>query len=176
MRGRIYIAHKDDKGRIQTIKEHSENTASLCEEYAIDELKSYAYIIGLLHDIGKYTDSFKERIGGKNIRVEHSIYGAHEIGKLFADKFDKLFRLVAQYCIAGHHSGIPNGGGLNDTAKDSTLHGRLNRQYEDYSKYKSDLTLPKVDTTTFTKYILEGCGDKNIDMLYDKFHGWKLTS
>ena len=49
-----YVAHKNElTGLIQTVKEHSENTAKLCREYAIPELKDFLYVIGLLHDVGK---------------------------------------------------------------------------------------------------------------------------
>lgn len=164
---KIYIAHKGNNGEIQTVKQHSENTAKLCQEYAIGSLKEYAYIIGLLHDIGKYSNSFQDKICGKKIRVEHSICGAHEIDALFGGKNSKIFKLIAQYCIAGHHSGLPDGGTLIDTAQDSTLHGRLKRQSEDYSQYKQDLKIPQPDATVLTRYIVEGCD--NEDILYDKF-------
>ena len=50
-----YIAHKNkENGKIQTIKEHSENTARLCMEMSIPELKEINRIIGLLHDIGRF--------------------------------------------------------------------------------------------------------------------------
>lgn len=60
-----YIAHKNkENGKIQTIKEHSENTARLCMEMSIPELKEINRIIGLLHDIGKYQNSFSEKNEG----------------------------------------------------------------------------------------------------------------
>lgn len=45
---------------VQSIKEHSENTAVLCAESA-DSIKlgALAKLIGLLHDMGKYTERFK---------------------------------------------------------------------------------------------------------------------
>ena len=65
-----YIAHKNEAtGQVQTIKEHSENTANLCREYAISELKDFLYVIGLLHDVGKYQESFGKRISGKNMML-----------------------------------------------------------------------------------------------------------
>ena len=48
-----YIAHrKEDTGEIQTVKAHSEETAELCREYAVDEMKQAAYVAGLYHDLG----------------------------------------------------------------------------------------------------------------------------
>ena len=101
-----YIAHRNEHtGLIQTVKEHSENTAALCREYAVSELKEFMYVAGLLHDVGKYQESFTKRINGANIRVEHSTCGA-----LAAREQYEVFpmALMMAYCIAGHHSGIPD--------------------------------------------------------------------
>lgn len=60
-----YIAHiNDETKKKQTVKEHSENTAKLCREYAVPALKDVAYAAGLLHDLGKFQDSFQKRICG----------------------------------------------------------------------------------------------------------------
>ena len=80
-----YIAHRNEKTKeIQTIKEHSENTARLCCEFSISSLKDVMYIIGIFHDIGKYQFSFQKRINDSNIRVEHSTCGALAAQKLFS--------------------------------------------------------------------------------------------
>ena len=52
-----HIAHKNETtGAVQTVKEHDENTAKLCREYAVFELKEFLYAIGLLHDVGKISN------------------------------------------------------------------------------------------------------------------------
>ena len=72
-----YSAHINENSKLkQTIKEYCENTAKLCSEYAVPEMKDFMYVIGLLHDIGKYQYSFAKRLNGENIRVEHSTCGA----------------------------------------------------------------------------------------------------
>ena len=72
-----YIAHINEKTKaIQTVKEHSENTARLCRDFAIPPLKDFMYRMGLYHDIGKLQPSFQKKISGANIRVEHSACGA----------------------------------------------------------------------------------------------------
>ena len=105
----IKIAHnKPDSDVIQTIMEHSYAAAKLAEQFSVEPLKQINYCMGLLHDIGKFQRSFQDRITGvKNIKVEHSICGAIEAGKLFGNNAAVL---MMQYCIAGHHSGIPDGG------------------------------------------------------------------
>ena len=60
-----YIAHITENGKEQTIKEHSINVAELCEKFSIYELKPIAYITGILHDIGKYSELFQQRIRGR---------------------------------------------------------------------------------------------------------------
>ena len=51
----IYKAHINEKtGAVQTVKEHSENVAVLCRQFAVPVLKKVMYNVGLLHDIGKF--------------------------------------------------------------------------------------------------------------------------
>ena len=72
-----YIAHINEySGQVQSVKEHSENTARLCREFSVAELEDFMYALGLQHDIGKYQQSFQKRIRGANVRVEHSGCGA----------------------------------------------------------------------------------------------------
>lgn len=131
--GEIYIAHRNEyTNEVQTVREHCENTANLCKEYAIPEMEDLAYAAGKAHDIGKYQEGFQRRIRGENIRVEHSTCGAIAVG----EKYPKPMNLMMQYCIAGHHTGIPNGGFGND--EDNSLKGRMNRTFEDYDAYKQD--------------------------------------
>lgn len=103
-----YILHTEMsiQMRYKLSREHCENTANLCKEYAIPEMEDLAYAAGKAHDIGKYQEGFQRRIRGENIRVEHSTCGAIAVG----EKYPKPMNLMMQYCIAGHHTGIPNGG------------------------------------------------------------------
>lgn len=160
----MYKAHINEKTKeVQTIKEHSENTARLCQKYAIPALQTVMYTMGLLHDIGKYQPSFQQRINGKNIRVEHSTCGAIVAGQ----KYKSALGLLMQYCIAGHHSGIPNGGFSTDSADQSTLMGRMKRVFEDFSDYQQDIDLPDMDLQAFVEYCADGCSSKN--SMIDKF-------
>ena len=160
----MYKAHINEITKeVQTVKEHSENTAKLCQKYSIPEMQKVTYAIGLLHDIGKYQKSFQERINGKNIRVEHSMCGAIAA----TQKYKSSLGLLMQYCIAGHHSGIPDGGFATDSEDQSTLAGRLKRNFEDFSSYKNELDLPDINLKEFADYIMKDCIDQNI--LIDKF-------
>ena len=138
----MYIAHKKDNNIMQSVKEHSNNVAQLCSNFAIEELKDIAYNTGLLHDIGKYQKSFQKRISGENIKIEHSICGAKASKEIYGN--NKIIELMS-YSIAGHHTGIPDYGTKFDSDNDSTLLGRLKRESEDYSEFKNELEIKDID-------------------------------
>lgn len=163
----IYKAHiNENTGEIQTVKEHSENTAELCRKFAIPELANVIYTIGLLHDVGKFQKSFQRRIDGAKLKVEHSICGALAA----KDRYPDPIGLMMEYCIAGHHSGIPDGGNKSDKLDpDSpTLYGRMNRVFEDFSAYQKELKLPEIDQKEILKFLAQDCG-RNAELLVDKF-------
>ncbi len=59
---------------------------------------------GLLHDFGKYSADFQDRIRGAKKRAPHSGYGAAAASSLGMDP--------VAFAVAGHHAGIPNRVGL----------------------------------------------------------------
>ncbi len=161
----MYIAHiSENDGSVQSIKDHCLSTARLAEEYSVEQLKNVAFTMGVLHDIGKYQKSFQKKITtNQNIRVEHSTCGALAA----KEKYGNALSLLMQYCITGHHSGIPDGGYNNDTDDMPTLNGRLKRSFEDYSAYESELTLPDIDEKQFNDFLLRDC--QNQKDLVEKF-------
>lgn len=160
-----YIAHINEyTDAIQTVQQHSFQTAVLCREYAIPAFKDFLYVVGLLHDIGKYMDEFQKRIRGNPIRVEHSMCGAIAAGELFPN----VMGLMMQFCIAGHHSGLPDAGLPNDTAELGTLYGRLKREFSDYSEYKGELEIPPVDFGAWAEFVAGDCR-KDQELQIDKF-------
>ena len=133
-----YIAHVREDGKTQTIKEHLENTAVLAGSFASSfGAESMGKTAGLLHDIGKYSDQFQKRIRGAGMHVDHSTAGAQVALK-------KSLTPVA-FAVAGHHSGLPDGGSRLDTAQDATLFGRKKRKVPECSKWQSEITLPETD-------------------------------
>ncbi len=162
-----YIAHRNEiSGAVQTVKEHCENTAALCRIFSIPELKDFMYAVGLLHDVGKFQASFVKRINGANIKVEHSTCGALAAKEKYT--MPVPMALMMEYCIAGHHSGIPDGGFPNDDIDKSTLCGRLKRDYEDFSEYKNELALPELNGLEWLKYLFRDC-DNKMENVIDKF-------
>lgn len=133
-----YIGHTSDDGRKQPLLDHLNGTSKLCRENANEFWADIAEFVGQIHDIGKYTSGFQKRINGaENIRVEHAICGAKEVAKAPP----KSYVPMIEYCVAGHHSGLPDGGTKVDGEEDSTLHGRMKRKTGDYSAYENELKL-----------------------------------
>lgn len=150
-----FIAHISDSGKVQSVAEHSLNTAAAAADFSIAELRQINYLCGLLHDVGKYSSEFQRRIRGENIRVEHSICGALEAAKL--EGKGTPLTLLLQLCIAGHHSGIPDCGVKNNTPDMPTLFGRLRRNPGDFGGYSSELDIERVAPEPFTALLIKDC-------------------
>lgn len=140
----VYLAHIDGE-RKQTIKEHLDGTALLAGRFA-DKFgkKDWGYYCGMLHDIGKYSLAFQNKINGNSDkRVDHSTAGA----KVCFEK-GGLYQYMG-YCIAGHHSGLPDSGSSSDSGNSPTLEGRKKKIIEDYSAYKNEIEIPDIKTLPF---------------------------
>jgi len=139
-----YIAHRrEDDGREQPLIEHLNETAKRARKHAMPWGGDFAYMCGLMHDVGKYSDAFQARIRGHKQRVDHATAG----GKLLYEvNKQATLGLLAAYCVMGHHGGLPNGGSdRQDTGDAATLYGRLRRRVEKYDAYKNELVLPTLE-------------------------------
>lgn len=140
-----YLAHiSKDRKREQTILEHLEGTAELAGDFA-DEFgfRDWGYCCGMLHDIGKYTDKFQERLHGSSIKVDHATAGAkvcNEKGGYYS---------FLGYCIAGHHAGLPDTGSSTDGSISTSYTGRMKKRLEDYRDYKQEVREPELKTALF---------------------------
>ena len=121
-------------------------------------MKPIVYEIGLAHDIGKYAKHFQDRVRGGNVKFSHSPCGAIELGKLCTDDISKNMTYMLQYCIIGHHTGLPNGGNKSDISDSDTLQGKLKKNdyvnNQDYSFYKNQINLSLPEYNNFQKYII----------------------
>ena len=139
-----YIAHLNE-GRIQTMKDHLCGTAELAGYFAGRFGKAdWGYACGMLHDIGKYSLAFQDKIkNNSNRQVDHSTAGAKacfEKGGMYS---------FMSYCIAGHHSGLPDYGSSSDPGNAPTLQGRKKKHIEDCGAYKSEIHIPEIKTLPF---------------------------
>jgi len=138
----LFYAHT--KGEIETdwqaLKEHLTFTSEIAKTISEDDLLApLSTISGLLHDIGKYSQAFQNRLKGCNKPVDHSTAGAQLLIELAGDNPHKLFiSKLLSYCIAGHHSGLPDFGAKHDHPDQPTLLARYKRKVENYSDYIID--------------------------------------
>lgn len=138
----IYYAHTRKDGKRQTVKEHLEGVSKLAEGFSVDFLKPLAKKASYDHDPGKYALKYQWRLDDDNIKFSHAACGALEYKK-FADKND-YFAPLMEYCIAGHHTGLMDGGTDADNSDSPTLNGILKRADEytgdsDYSAYATEI-------------------------------------
>ena len=129
-----FLAHIAEDGREQTLIDHLQGTAKSASEFAAAfGQEKYAYYIGLHHDIGKYSKEFQRRLSG-GPKVDHSTAGA------FIAFHNHLAE--AAFCIAGHHSGLPDAGSKTD-AEGASLLSRMNKAKEkripDFSEWKKEV-------------------------------------
>ena len=134
-----YLAHTTEDGRIQTVLQHLTSTAQRCSAFARAFCAAeQGELAGLAHDLGKYSDSFQNRLLHHGPKVDHATAGAFECLK--------LGQPYAAFAVAGHHSGLPDGGSQTDSPESSSFFGRMNRALQgrlpEYAAWQSELTLP----------------------------------
>lgn len=134
--GEMKLAHiTEDQSREQSIREHAVGTARLAGDFAAAfGCGEWGYGCGLLHDIGKYSEGFQKRLLEKGKIVDHATAGAREA-------FQRNNR-VAAHCIAGHHTGLLDGGRVGDTGGEATLYGRMAKELPDYQEFKKEIKMP----------------------------------
>lgn len=123
---KILIAHYKD-GSIHSIADHLKEVAELSKGYSRKfDLPLSGELIGLLHDLGKYSEEFQRYISSASGlidqdmdeeamdhvemkgKIDHSTAGAQWVAKEM-EKYGIQGRVVAQFlsmCIASHHSGL----------------------------------------------------------------------
>ena len=134
-----YLAHTSgDKKREQTVLEHNQGTALLAGKFASKfGCREWGQAVGLCHDIGKYSKGFQKRLLEGGPAVDHSTAGALE---LYARGYT-----MAAYCVAGHHTGLQDGGSKEADESDAgTFLGRMKKQVEDYSAFREEIEIPKL--------------------------------
>ena len=142
----IYNAHSAPDGRRQTVRAHSEGTAQLCAQFAAPfGGEEQGWLAGLAHDIGKYSAAFQRRLQGSPEHVDHSTPGALACAK--------RRQIGAAFCVAGHHSGLPDGGGQGDHSGQTTFLGRMRRAIEYHlepdPEWSQEITLPDAGLPDF---------------------------
>jgi len=123
----VFVAHVCSNGRIQSLESHLWNVSQLASELAEKfGLFTHGALIGLLHDLGKYSAAFQAYIQsatgllnqdedeefvdavGLKGKIDHSTSGAQWIWLELAPQGDlaQISGQILALCVASHHSGL----------------------------------------------------------------------
>ena len=143
----VYLSHISQDGRRQTVLEHLDGTAELCAGFAAAfRAEDQGRLAGLAHDLGKYSVAFQRRLQGSTEHVDHATAGAAECCK--------LEQICSAFAVAGHHGGLPDGGGKGDHWEEGTFWGRMRRaalgKLEPYGDWEKEFKLPAVPKRRFS--------------------------
>ncbi len=140
-----YIAHVNEKEEKQLLRDHCRNTAEFAkEDLECIGLANTAYLAGLLHDMGKYTDRFQKYLSGESpVRkgeVIHTFQGCKYIYDKFHDKETNAAEIIA-YSIGAHH-------GLFDCVNEYRQIGLEYRSAKDNIDYDESINVFFTDCAT----------------------------
>lgn len=120
---------------------HLENVGKIAEAFADAFGAGKAgRIAGTYHDVGKYAEPVQRRMEtGQGRPYDHSTAGAKELYQ--AGLFPEAV------CVAGHHSGLLDGGSRVSSKYDGTFLGRMKKEVPDdipdYQAYRQDFLSPR---------------------------------
>ena len=106
-----YWAHSPiDNGEPGLLRPHLEEVGKLAQKFANPfGAGEMALAAGMLHDFGKYSPEFQNRVRGESAPAPHSVFGAKKALEQYNDPY--IGRAVA-WCVAGHHSGLADYGDM----------------------------------------------------------------
>ena len=136
-----YLAHRAEDGREQTILDHLNGTAKLCARFASAfGAEDQGQLAGLAHDLGKYSEGFQRRLAGSSEKVDHATAGAFECVT--------RNQPLAAFTVAGHHTGLPDGGAQTNSPEEGTFLARMNKAAQGklppYDRWAAELSLPQL--------------------------------
>ncbi|MGH8437084.1 MAG: CRISPR-associated endonuclease Cas3'' [Pseudomonas sp.] len=119
----------------QLLADHLTAVGSMAAGFAVYfSAEELAGVAGLLHDLGKYTEEFQQRLRGGS-KVDHATWGA----RIACERYGALGKLLA-FGIAGHHAGLANG---RDPGERTALSDRLRTQLPSLlSAWRDEIKLP----------------------------------
>ncbi|MBU3956251.1 CRISPR-associated helicase Cas3', partial [bacterium] len=100
------------KDHWQKLKQHLKNVADKASSFAgTFKAENWAYLAGILHDLGKYQEDFQKYLieGGRRGSAPHAVWGAAYARRLSMPEI--------AFVIDGHHKGLPNKADLSDTTE-----------------------------------------------------------
>lgn len=141
-RADLYHAHSGDpadRGDWHLLSKHLEGTGARAAGFLSPVgLAEFGEAAGLLHDLGKYTPEFQERLDGGGRRVDHATAGA----QVAMTKYGPVLGKLLAFCIAGHHAGLADGAGGG--GRISALAERLKKEVPALDPvWKREIALPR---------------------------------
>mgnify|MGYP000661238029 FL=1 len=135
-----HIRNVDGKKYIQTVEEHCHGVAEIAAELLRDiGLEKTAYLAGMVHDLGKFSENFKNYIekaaDGEKVQrgsVNHTFAGVRFLLEKHSDEqlsgFSDIVLEIIAYAVGAHH-------GLFDCVDDNNNNGftkRIQKEGIDY--------------------------------------------
>ncbi len=129
--GRYYAHSREtaDYTTWQLLDDHLQRVGEMAGAFGeVFGCRELASVLGRLHDLGKYSADFDDRLhGGK--RVDHATAGAKVATEKWGqDPHQQILAKMLAFAIAGHHAGLANG--IDDGENRTTLKDRLALQFE----------------------------------------------
>lgn len=160
---KTFIAHyRNTDHAIQSVKEHLENTADYASQFAYEiGMENSGRILGLVHDIGKWTDLFNQYIrSGTGLikpsspeylnpiqwkgQIDHSTAGAQYLYQHQGIK-NKLAKEVLGLCVKSHH------GGLRDCMTPDGVNLLIEKLVQEENKTRLEEALDRIDSGLLKK-------------------------
>lgn len=135
-----HIRKVDGKKYIQTVEEHCHGVAEIAAELLSDiGLEKTAYLAGMVHDLGKFSENFKNYIekaaDGEKVQrgsVNHTFAGVRFLLEKHSDEqlsgFSDIVLEILAYAVGAHH-------GLFDCVDDNNNNGFTKRIQKDGIDY-----------------------------------------
>lgn len=141
-----HVVEDEGERREEDLIDHLTEVSQMAGEFAdAFGARELAEQIGLAHDIGKYSNEFQNRILRGGGKVDHSTAGAYELLQKGSWQ--------GAYCVAGHHSGLLDGGTNTDNEDAGTLCARMKKaasgKIPDYSSFSSEVDLAQFNQGQF---------------------------
>lgn len=131
-----YWAHsKNENEKPHYLKEHLERTAQLCESFTSKwGYPALGYFLGLVHDLGKYSEEFQSYLNSFEGKVDHSSLGMYWTYK---NSFDFL-----ALAVASHHGGLPDIVKFSNRIEKARKNDLIKKKKNTINRFKKEIDLP----------------------------------
>lgn len=161
-----YIAHiRESDKKIQTVEEHLLEVKKLAEHFGEKiGVKHIAGLAGMLHDLGKYTEEFRNYIieavnnpdsPPKRGSVDHSTAGGKLLFDLFhtgrLNQFKGLLAEIVGNAIISHHSYLKDF--FNSELESDYLRRVRDKELSEFEKSKKELFTNVITESDFHSYV-----------------------